>query len=411
MKLSTIAIGDELLIGQVTDTNTGEIARRIAEIGWEVNDSQVVADDADAINRAIDRVFSTSDVVLMTGGLGPTKDDITKATLLHRFGGKMIVNEAVIENIERVFRLRGLTMNELTRRQAEVPSSCQVIQNRVGTAPIMWFDHNGKTIISMPGVPFEMRSALDDIVPMLQQRFQSDETIVRKTLLVVDITESALAMRLAQWEAALPHFAHLAYLPQPGLIRLRLDCHLHKGESADINALAAELKALVGDNLLHDDDISLEELILNELKQRHLTIGTAESCTGGNIAHRITSIAGSSEAFIGGIVAYSNQVKMRQLGVSAATLDVVGAVSIPVVEQMVEGTCRELSTDCAVATSGIAGPGGGTAEKPVGTVCIAVKTPRGIVSATHHFPGNRSRVIDRATNVALITAIREIKKI
>lgn len=409
MKISTIAIGDELLIGQVTDTNTGEIARRFAEINWEVAYSQVIGDSTTAINSAIDHAFSVADVVLMTGGLGPTKDDITKATLLARFGGEMVFDSSVEDNIKRVFNLRGLTMNELTRRQAEVPSSCRVIQNRVGTAPVMWFDFNGKTLISMPGVPFEMRAALEDIIPELERRHPISDSIIRRTLLVTGITESDLAIRLRDWENRLPAFAHLAYLPQPGLIRLRLDFHINNPLTTDAEALFNDLKALVGDNLLHDEDTTLEELLLQELKKRHLTIGTAESCTGGNIAHRITSVAGSSKAFDGGIIAYSNKVKIRQLEVNPDILAEFGAVSREVVNQMVGGTCRNLAVDCAIATSGIAGPGGGTPDKPVGTVCVAVKTPLRTVSMVHHFPGNRARVIQHATNVALITAIREIR--
>ncbi|MBR5435636.1 MAG: CinA family nicotinamide mononucleotide deamidase-related protein [Muribaculaceae bacterium] len=410
MKFSIIAVGDELLIGQVNDTNTGEIARRFGEIGWEVNDALVIADDADAITSAIDRAFRATDVVLMTGGLGPTKDDITKATLLRYFGGEMIYDETVLANIEKVFERRGLKMNELTHRQAEVPSSCEVIQNEVGTAPIMWFEKTGKVLVSMPGVPFEMRAALEKIAPKLEARFPNDLKIVRRTLLVTDITESALAQRLEAWETNLPKFAHLAYLPQPGLIRLRLDCHISEKETDDAARLFDEMRTLVGDNLLFDDDLPLEAILLDELKRRELTVATAESCTGGNIAHRITSIAGSSEAFVGGIVAYSNKVKISQLGVNANTLTEYGAVSIPVVEQMATGACRRLGADCAIATSGIAGPGGGTEEKPVGTVCIAVAINGQVTSETRRFPGNRERVIDRATSTAIISLIKELRK-
>ncbi|MBQ4291439.1 MAG: damage-inducible protein CinA, partial [Muribaculaceae bacterium] len=272
MKFSVIAIGDELLIGQVTDTNTGEIARRFGEIGWEVADALVIADDAEAITAAIDRAFRATDVVLMTGGLGPTKDDITKQTLLRYFGGEMVFDESVLVNIEKVFERRGLTLNELTRRQAEVPSSCKVIQNEVGTAPIMWFEKDGKVLVSMPGVPFEMRAALEKVVPQLEARFPNDLIIIRRTLLVTDITESALAQRLEDWETSLPTFAHLAYLPQPGLIRLRLDCHICENEANETNRLFDEMKALVGENMLFDDDKPLEAILLAELKRRGLTV-------------------------------------------------------------------------------------------------------------------------------------------
>lgn len=414
MQTSIIAIGDELLIGQVIDTNSGDIARALNPLGWRVNDVQVVADDADQILRAIERGFASSDVVLTTGGLGPTKDDITKDTLCRYFGGELREDPATLENVKEVVAKRGIKINELTAAQAIVPTSCTVIQNKVGTAPLMWFERDEKVLVAMPGVPFETRQMFREaVIPRLLNRFTSDVAIEHRTLLVTDWTESRLAMEIADWEDALPPYLHLAYLPKPGLIRLRLDGTHHNRDfiNAELDRYCDELAARLGDSILFADDKPVEEILLHYLSEKRLTIATAESCTGGNIAHLITSIPGSSANFIGSIVAYSNDVKTAILNVSSNTLYDNGAVSIPVVEQMVEGACHALNTDCAIATSGIAGPTGGTEEKPIGTVCIAIKTPAGTISDTFHFPGNRNRVIERASTVAIITAIKQLRNL
>ena len=414
MTVSIIAIGDELLIGQVTDTNSGEIARMIKPFGLKLKDIQIVGDDASQILRAIDRAFESSDIVLTTGGLGPTKDDITKSVLCQYFGGELKEDPSVLANVKTVVEKRGIKLNSLTATQAIVPTSCNIIQNEVGTAPIMWFEKDKKILVSMPGVPFEMREMLKkSVLPLLCQHFQNDLHIEHRTIIIIDRTESDVAMTLDKWEENLPSFIHLAYLPQPGLIRLRLD-GIHKDKNIldeELNRHQNELAAIFSDNLLFKEDKSVEEILLYYLEKNKLSVSTAESCTGGNIAHRITSIPGSSESFMGSIVAYSNDVKHNMLKVSNDTLLQYGAVSIPVVEQMADGVSKATDTDCAIATSGIAGPGGGTPEKPVGTVCIAVKTPKGIISETYKFPGNRSRVIDRASTVAMITLIKELKKI
>lgn len=413
MTTSIIVIGDEILIGQVIDTNSGDIARMLSPYGWQVNNVQVVGDNASQILQAIDRAFESSDVVLTTGGLGPTKDDITKLVLCQYFGGELYENSKVLENVKEVMDKRGLQLNELTASQAIVPSSCEVIQNRVGTAPLMWFEKEGKILVSMPGVPFETRQMFREaVLPKLLSRYHSGVTIVHRTLLVTGWSESRLAMEISELEDALPPYLHLAYLPKPGLIRLRLDGthHDHDFLNSEIDKYKDELIARLGDDVLHDDDLTPQEILLFHLNRLKLTVATAESCTGGNIAHLITSIAGSSSAFMGSVVAYSNDVKHQLLGVSLNTLNSYGAVSEPTVEEMAKGVCKTIGTDCGIATSGIAGPSGGSAEKPVGTVCIAIKTPFGITSHTHHFPGNRSRVIERASTTALITLIKELKK-
>lgn len=414
MTVSIIVIGDELLIGQVTDTNSGWIARHIAPYGWEVNDVQTVSDKADDIRRAIDRAFERSRVVLTTGGLGPTKDDITKAVLRDYFGGEMITDPAVTENIHAIFNRRGIKMNPLTEAQAVVPSSCRVIQNRVGTAPIMWFERtDGRVLVSMPGVPFETSTMMEEAVfPALRERFPSDVHIEHAVLMVTDYTESALAMKIADWEEALPDYLHLAYLPTPGLIRLRLDGH-HADATfikEEVRREIAALKAILGPAVLADSDLTPAEILLKECRERGLTVATAESCTGGNIAHELTLIPGASDVVNGGVVSYSNKVKSDVLGVKMEDIESYGAVSIPVVRQMAEGAQRVTSSDVAVATSGIAGPGGGTAEKPVGTVCICARYGDRELYETARFNGSRERIINSATTRALILAAKLIRE-
>ena len=413
MKTTIIVIGDELLIGQVTDTNSGMIARLMAPHGWEVEQVMTVADDREAIREAVGRALDSTPVVLTTGGLGPTKDDITKAVLTDIFGGELREDPDVLANVREVVERRGLKLNDLTAAQAIVPTSCRVIQNRVGTAPLMWFERaDGHILVAMPGVPFETREMFSSaVMPMLLKRFPSPDHIEHRTLVVADISESALATRLAPWESALPPYAHLAYLPKPGVVRLRIDGrHTDAGFlKKEIDRLADELALLAADNLMCRGDITPARCLLDILVERHLTVGTAESCTGGNIAHTITAEPGSSAAMLGGVVSYSNNVKRRLLGVSEASLEAHGAVSIPVVKEMASGARKALGCDIALATSGIAGPGGAVPGKPVGTVCIAVATPWGLWADTFHFPGNRERVIDRATTTAIIRAIRELQ--
>lgn len=384
MKVSIIVIGDELLLGQVTDTNSGEIARHIAPYGWEVEDVQTVGDEAHEITRAINRAFELSDVVLTTGGLGPTKDDITKQVLRDYFGGELKEDPEVLANVMDVVGRRGFKINKLTAAQAIVPTSCRVIQNRVGTAPIMWFEKDGRVLVSMPGVPFETREMFQsEVFPQLRKRFKSNVDIEHAVLMVTDYTESALAEKIAPWEEALPAYLHLAYLPKPGLIRLRIDGAHHDKEfiTSEVRRAASELHDMLGNAVIATEDLTPAQILLKACEAKGMTLTTAESCTGGNIAHEITLIPGSSAVFTGGIVSYSNEVKMRLLGVNGETLAANGAVSIPVVEEMARGALSATGADIAVATSGIAGPDGGSAEKPVGTVCMAVATADGRCSS------------------------------
>lgn len=413
MEVSIIAIGDELLIGQVVDTNSGWIAQEITPYGWRVKSVRVVADNANEIKKAVSDAFNETNIVLTTGGLGPTKDDITKQTLCDFFGGELIYDKEVEKNVLEVVAKRSLKINPLTAAQAYVPSSCRVIQNKVGTAPIMWFEKNGKVLVSMPGVPFEMQEMMHtEVFPQLKKKFQKDETVELKTFIVIGYSESLLAAALEEFENNLPKEIHLAYLPKPGLVRLRLTGVSKNGDDLTAKMEQAEqsLKQTLGESIICDKDMTVAEILGSLLTKKQFTVSTAESCTGGNIAHEITAVAGCSSYFKGTVVAYANEVKQNVLGVSQETLEKEGAVSEPTVRQMVEGVAQKLHTNCAIATSGIAGPGGGTDEKPVGTVWIAATANGKTVSELYHFAGNRSRVINHATTMAQLMLIKMLLK-
>lgn len=413
MNVEIIVIGDELLIGQVTDTNSGWIARELNHIGWEVTEITTVRDRSREITDALNSSFGRVDVVLMTGGLGPTKDDITKQTLCDYFGGKLVFDESVFANVEAIFRRRKLTMNDSTRNQAYVPNVCTVIQNPVGTAPVMWFERNGKVLVSMPGVPTEMKTVMKEVViSRLREYFQDHSSILHRTCLVKDFTESRLSETLSDFEAQLPACIKLAYLPTPGVIRLRLTA---RGDEESylqkiIDDEFFKLRTILGSHLFCGSDTTLAGALGSILTERGETLATAESCTGGNIAHEITRVAGSSVYFKGSVVAYSNEVKIRVLNVSLETLSGFGAVSRETVLQMVSGVQRLLSSDCAIATSGIAGPGGGSVEKPVGTVWIAVRYSERSEAECFCFEGDREQVIARATQSALLMLIQLMTK-
>lgn len=408
MKSEIIVIGDELLIGQVIDTNSKWMASELNKQGWEVTRITTISDGADDIKEAISSAFSRVDVVLMTGGLGPTSDDVTKPVLCEYFGGKMIFDNAVYEQNMRYFAGRGLQMNESTRRQAEVPDVCTVIPNPVGTAPIMWFEQGSRVLVAMPGVPHEMRVAMKgDVLERLRRHYGDHDAILHRTLMVFRNTESGLSERLASFEAQLPSSIKLAYLPMPGVVRLRLTARGNDEASMlkILDEMVEKLRAILGDDIFCDEDTTLAGALGKILKQKGLTIATAESCTGGNIAHEITAIAGSSAYFNGSVVAYSNDVKQRVLGVSEEVLAANGAVSQPVVEAMATGVMQLANTTCAIATSGIAGPDGGTPEKPVGTVWMAVSCGEKVVSECMNFAGSRTYIIERATQRALMMLV------
>lgn len=405
VKVEIITIGDEILIGQIVDTNSAWMAQQLNTLGFELAQISSVHDDADHIIESLQLALNRADVVLFTGGIGPTNDDITKQTLTKFFETKLVFNPAVIENIERLFSTRpNFVMNELTYAQAMVPEKCTVIQNLVGTAPITLFEKDGKIIVSMPGVPYEMKNAMStEILPRLQQFFKTPE-LLHKTLLVYGCGESALAIKIAEWENNLPNFISLAYLPNYGVVKLRLSASLdNKIKLArEMQIQIDKLKELLGDAIVANEDILLEQLIANLLIEKSLVMATAESCTGGNIAHDITMLAGSSQFFKGSVVAYSNEVKIDVLNVSKLNIEKFGAVSQVVVEEMAQGVLKLMEVDVAVATSGIAGPSGGTVAKPVGTIWIAVCTKNKMISREFHFGALREQNIYRSTQAALL---------
>lgn len=404
MKLSIVIIGDEILLGRVLDTNSNLIAGKFSAVGWDVVSVRTVGDSADAINGAVGAALAEADLVITTGGLGPTRDDKTKNVLMHFLGGKLVHCPEVAANVEAIFARRGLTMNNLTRTQAMVPDTCRVIQNTVGTAPVMWFEKDGKVLVAMPGVPAETRAMLPEVIAATAARFHPMASVRRCELTAVGISESALAERLASFEDSLPDGYNLAYLPSPGQVVLRLE-----GPGDDFDARVEELQRRIGDNFAGYGKKLPAQLVLEAFASRHLTFATAESCTGGNIAHQITLCPGSSEVFAGGIVSYSNEVKMSVLGVSPETLAQHGAVSEATVAQMAEGARKVTGADYAVATSGIAGPGGGTPDKPVGTVWTAVATPAGTRARLLNLVGDRKAIIDRATATVLTDLLAAVQ--
>lgn len=406
-----VTIGDELLIGQVIDTNSAWMGRELNKIGIEVVRITSVRDRSLEITDAIDTAMKRVDIILVTGGLGPTKDDITKQTLCEYFHTELVFSEEVFENIKRVISGR-IPMNTLNTSQALVPKDCLVINNRVGSAPINWFEKDGKILVSMPGVPQEMTTVMaEEVIPRLLRKFDTD-VIMHRTFAVKNYPESVLAEKLELWEKALPDCIKLAYLPKPSIVRLRLT-----GRGTDkkiINAAilqeAEKLKKILGEDIFDEFDLPIEALVGNLLKNKGLSIATAESCTGGTIASRLTSIAGCSEYFKGSVVAYSNEVKKNLLDVSTETLNAHGAVSRETVTEMAKGAMKALKTDCAVATSGIAGPGGGTIDKPVGTVWIAAAYRNKIVTLKQETDKGRELNIERACNNALLLIQKLIKE-
>lgn len=405
MKVEIITIGDEILIGQIIDTNSAWMAAELTKSGFEVTSIQSVGDSAQTIIDAIELAFSRADVLLLTGGIGPTNDDITKSTLCRYFNTKLIFSDEVLENIEQIFTNRSIALNDLTRNQALVPEECTIIQNKAGTAPILWFERGGKVLVSMPGVPFEMKTAMaGDIIPRLQSQF-SLEDYLRQSALIAGITESGLAIRLAGFEKELPNGISLAYLPSFGMIKLRLFTR-NTDDPVLFQQQAEKLKALISDLLVSETEKSLEELLGEKLQAGKLTVSTAESCTGGLIAHKITSVAGASAYFRGSIVAYNNEVKKNILNVNKSDLDTFSAVSEEVVMQMAGNCAKLLKTDCAIAVSGIAGPTGGSEEEPVGTIWISTYCRGEILSKKYNVGNSRRENIERSSNMAMLQMLK-----
>lgn len=411
MLCEIITIGDEILIGQIVDTNSAWMGEQLNLVGIKVHQITSVSDNAEHIIKALDEAKQRVDIILITGGLGPTKDDITKHTLVNYFDTELRFDEQVYKHVEALFARFGREVTDINRKQAEVPENCTVIHNAKGTAPGMWFEKEGKVFVSMPGVPYEMKTMMsNEIIPKLQKHFNtSDTVIVHKTVLTQGVGESFLSAMIAEWENSLADLnIKLAYLPSPGMVRLRLTTS-GKDEKSLQKAVDEKVKALeklIPQHIYGYEKDKLEEIVGRLLKEKKQTLSLAESCSGGMIAHLITSVPGSSEYFMGSVVSYSYESKENLLGVKKETLTKFGAVSEEVVVEMAVGANKTFHTDWAVSASGIAGPTGGMEGKPVGTVWIAVAGPEGVKAKKFQFGGDRERNIQ----MTAITALNMLRK-
>ena len=399
MKSVIITIGDEILLGQILDTNSRFIARELAQVGAETVEMRSVGDSRGEILQALAETFQKADVVFITGGLGPTKDDITKSALAEFFHTTLEFNSQAYAWLSELFAADPTRMNAYNKTQAVLPKTCVPLRNKKGTACGMWFEHDGKIVISLPGVPFETESLFpEEVLPRLKNKF-TDLCLAYEMFTVYDIPEAELAMRLDTFERALPKEVKLAYLPSAGLIRLRLTAKTDTPKQLAVSAGKLQ-QALSGLSFTRGEE-TLEVFAARQFKASGKTIACAESCTGGNIARLITEVPGASAYFLGSIVAYDNAVKTRVLGVQVDALQQYGAVSETVARQMAQGARRVTGADFAVATTGVAGPTGGTAEKPVGTVWIAVAGPENVVAKKFLFSHTRERNIGKASVTAL----------
>ena len=412
MKVSIITIGDEILIGQIVDTNSAWIAQRLNEIGLELSKIYSISDTESAILRTLKRAEEFSDIVILTGGLGPTNDDITKNTLATYFNDTLVRNQEVLAHIKELFKKFGVDeINKLNEQQADLPSTCKVLFNKFGTASGMWFEKDQKHFVSLPGVPHEMKNLMSTyVLPELQARF-SVGVVVHKTILTQGVPESILAERLVKWEAELPTSIKLAYLPSENRVRLRLSTRGldEKLLNDQIEAQIEKLHAIIPELIFGEEQDRLEQRIGSELLKRNATLATAESCTGGYIAHLITRVAGASAYYKGSILAYDNSIKETVLGVKTETLLAFGAVSEQVVEEMALGIKKIMKVDYAVATSGIAGPSGGTKEKPVGTVWTAIAGPNGVQSVKRQMGAERLWNIKRSASASLLDLLHVLE--
>jgi nicotinamide-nucleotide amidase len=406
---SIITIGDELLIGQTIDTNSAFIAQELNKAGVWVRRRVAVGDVRQEIIDTLQEESKNSQIVLLTGGLGPTKDDITKKVLCEYFNSRLIVNEEALNNVKDIFNKLNRPIIETNLRQAEVPENCIVLQNKRGTAPGMWFEKDGVIIVSLPGVPNEMKGLmLHSVIPKLKSG--NLPVVLHNTLLLAGKGESEIAEIIEDFENSLPSHIKLAYLPAYGLLRLRLT---GRSDTApllenDLNHSFNQLKELVKEWIIADYDTTIQEAILRLMKGENKTLATAESCSGGYIAHLITSIPGSSSVYKGSIISYANEVKMKELKVKEETLNKYGAVSEQTVKEMLNGLLSKIDADFGIATSGIMGPDGGSKEKPVGTVWIAVGNKTDMKTVKYQLRFNRERNIEQTAMLALINLFRLI---
>ncbi len=403
MHAHIITIGDEILIGQIIDTNSAWMGRELNQVGIEVTEIITASDSRHSIYRSFQRAAEHADIILITGGLGPTKDDITKKVLAEYFGTDLVFNEEMWGYLEGFFEQLGRKPNESHRQQCYLPANCTTLRNKMGTAPGMWFEKNGKVFVSMPGVPYEMKYLMEhEVIPKLKTTFKT-QPIVHRTISTAGVGESVLAGLVEDIETNLPDFVKLAFLPNLGKVRLRLTA---RGEDeAYLNQFldqkVIEIKEKIGDLIFGYEKQTISEVIGLLCKEKGVTIGTLESCTGGRVAHDITSVSGSSAYFKGSIVAYSNDIKRKLLDVSADTLAAHGAVSKETVIEMVKGGLTTLGVDYALAVSGIAGPTGGTPDKPVGTIWVAVGNKEYIEATLVKGGKDRAKNIERTTTLSL----------
>lgn len=412
MLAEIITIGDEILIGQIVDTNSAWMAQKLNGEGIRVKQISSISDDKQHILKALAEAAGRADIILITGGLGPTKDDITKHTIAEYFGVGLVLNDQALQNVENIFKKYNRPLLDVNRKQAEVPANCEIVLNNNGTAPGMWFNVDGKIYVSMPGVPFEMKYMMEEeVIPKLKRTFKLP-VIIHKTILTVGEGESFLAEKIADIENDLPASIKLAYLPKMGQVRLRLSAY-GDGEPSlqdELDEFAARIVERVGINVVAQEDIPLEKVVLNYMAERGLTLSVAESCTGGYVSHLITQHEGSSQVFLGGGITYSNDLKENVLGVNNETLYQFGAVSQQTVTEMAEGALRQFKSDFSVAITGIAGPGGGSEDKPVGTVWIAAAKAGKTVAKKYTFGNKRAQNIERSAVAAffmLITLLKE----
>ncbi len=403
MQAEIITIGDELLIGQVVDTNSAWLGQMLNKHNIRIRRINSISDNKEEIFSQLTDCLQRSELIIITGGLGPTRDDITKNTLVEYFKMGWRVDEKVMEQLQAFYKSRGRTMFEVNKMQAHLPDGCITLINEWGTAPGMWFNIGEKVVISMPGVPYEMKNIFEfKALPLLVKTF-SQPRLYHKTIVTINVPESLLAKNIEDIEDSLPVYIKLAYLPNWNMVRLRLT-GTQQGDSdiiSEVNAIADRIAERVGEDVVAKEDLNMAEIVFKALKGKNKTLGLAESCTGGYISHQITLIPGASKVFVGSVISYSNSVKHHQLGVDTTLFETVGAVSEQVVEQMALGVRQRLQTDYAIAVSGIAGPEGGSEEKPVGTVVIGVCSATETVVKTYHFIGDRMNVIGRSSNMAL----------
>lgn len=399
VRAEIITIGDEILYGQILDTNTQWISQELDKLGVKTVRKSSVGDNKDEIVRIFDEAQTRADLILITGGLGPTKDDLTKKILADYFGATLVLHPQALEDVTLFFQKRGRSLTEINRSQAFLPSNCTFIPNIQGTAPAMWFEEKGAIWVSMPGVPFEMKVIMQqEILPRITNHFKTPK-IIHKVIKTVGIGESYLSDLIQDWENSLPNHIKLAYLPSLGIVKLRLTGFGVDEMSIrrDIESCFQNLLPLAGQYVFGFENDELESVIGDLLKEKSATVSVAESCTGGYLGHKFTSIAGSSDYFLGGVLAYSNEIKTLLLGVQEEVLEKFGAVSEECIIQMAEGVRKLTNATYGLATSGIAGPGGGTNEKPVGTVWIAVATPSGTFTQQLNLGGTRLQNIEMST--------------